>query len=167
MRARRAGRKPVLAGPIVLPPHRDFLKHGTAPVSTKPTARCAAALRRLIDSANLYRWPTLLGGVSRRGTQANGGAVLPTIDSGSLSQCLRRPSRTSQETGIPRTARTALPIRPGRGASFPHALHGWRHGLSTIEVLTNETNAFSAEPGLVQAWLNELLALVQLYQSRK
>ena len=34
-----------------------------------------------------------------------------------------------------------------------------------LEVLTNETNAFSAELGLVQARLNELLALVQLYQS--
>jgi multidrug efflux system outer membrane protein len=32
-------------------------------------------------------------------------------------------------------------------------------------VLTNETNAFSAELGLVQAQLNESLTLVQLYQS--
>jgi multidrug efflux system outer membrane protein len=34
-----------------------------------------------------------------------------------------------------------------------------------LEVLTNETNAFSAELELVQAQLNELLALVQLYQA--
>jgi multidrug efflux system outer membrane protein len=34
-----------------------------------------------------------------------------------------------------------------------------------LEVLTNETNAFSAELGLVQARLNELLAVVQLYQA--
>ena len=34
-----------------------------------------------------------------------------------------------------------------------------------LEVLTNETNAFSAEIGLAQARLNELLALVQLYQA--
>jgi len=34
-----------------------------------------------------------------------------------------------------------------------------------LEVLTNETNAFSAELGLVQARFNELLALVQLYQA--
>jgi len=33
------------------------------------------------------------------------------------------------------------------------------------EVLTNETNAFSAELGLAQARFNELLALVQLYQA--
>jgi len=33
-----------------------------------------------------------------------------------------------------------------------------------LEVLTNETNAFSTELGLVQAQLNELLTLVQLYQ---
>ena len=32
-----------------------------------------------------------------------------------------------------------------------------------LEVLTNETNAFSAELTLVQARLNELLPLVQLY----
>jgi outer membrane protein, multidrug efflux system len=35
---------------------------------------------------------------------------------------------------------------------------------SYLEVLTNDTNYFSAELGLVQAELNELLALVQLYQ---
>jgi multidrug efflux system outer membrane protein len=34
-----------------------------------------------------------------------------------------------------------------------------------LEVLTNETNAFAAELELVQARLNETLALVQLYQS--
>ena len=34
-----------------------------------------------------------------------------------------------------------------------------------LEVLTNETNAFSAELGLVQAQLNELLTLVQIYQA--
>jgi len=34
-----------------------------------------------------------------------------------------------------------------------------------LEVLTNETNSFSAELGLVQAQLNELLAVVQLYEA--
>lgn len=34
-----------------------------------------------------------------------------------------------------------------------------------LEVLTNETNAFSAELGLVRARFNELLALVQLYEA--
>jgi multidrug efflux system outer membrane protein len=34
-----------------------------------------------------------------------------------------------------------------------------------LEVLTNETNAFSAELGVVQAQLNELLAMVQLYEA--
>jgi outer membrane protein, multidrug efflux system len=34
-----------------------------------------------------------------------------------------------------------------------------------LEVLTNETNAFSGELGLVQPRLHELLALVQLYQA--
>jgi multidrug efflux system outer membrane protein len=36
---------------------------------------------------------------------------------------------------------------------------------SYLEVLTNETNYFSAELGLAQARLNELLALVQIYQA--
>lgn len=35
---------------------------------------------------------------------------------------------------------------------------------SYLEVLTNDTNYFSAELGLVQSQLNELLALVQLYK---
>ena len=34
-----------------------------------------------------------------------------------------------------------------------------------LEVLTNETNAFSAELAVVQAQLNELLAMVQLYEA--
>ncbi len=34
-----------------------------------------------------------------------------------------------------------------------------------LEVLTNETNAFSAELALAQAQGNELIALVQLYQA--
>jgi len=34
-----------------------------------------------------------------------------------------------------------------------------------LELLTNETNAFNAELGLVQAQLNEYLASVQLYQA--
>jgi outer membrane protein, multidrug efflux system len=38
-------------------------------------------------------------------------------------------------------------------------------GASYLQVLTNETNYFSAELNLVQAHLNERLALVQLYQS--
>jgi multidrug efflux system outer membrane protein len=36
---------------------------------------------------------------------------------------------------------------------------------SYLEVLTSETNFFSAELGLAQARLNELLALVQLYSA--
>jgi outer membrane protein, multidrug efflux system len=35
----------------------------------------------------------------------------------------------------------------------------------SLEVLTNETNSFSAELGLAQAQPNELIALVQLYQA--
>jgi len=34
-----------------------------------------------------------------------------------------------------------------------------------LEVLTNETNSFSAELGLAQAQVNELIALVQIYQA--
>jgi outer membrane protein, multidrug efflux system len=38
-------------------------------------------------------------------------------------------------------------------------------GASYLQVLTSETNLFSAQLGLVQAQLNERLALVQLYQA--
>jgi multidrug efflux system outer membrane protein len=38
-------------------------------------------------------------------------------------------------------------------------------GGSYLQVLTNDTNYFSAELNLVDAQLNERLALVQLYQS--
>ncbi len=42
----------------------------------------------------------------------------------------------------------------------------YRGGVTSyLEVLTNETNYFSAELGLAQAQLNELLALVQLYRA--
>jgi multidrug efflux system outer membrane protein len=34
-----------------------------------------------------------------------------------------------------------------------------------LEVLTNETNSFSAELGLAQAQGNELISLVQIYQA--
>jgi RND family efflux transporter MFP subunit len=60
---------------------------------------------------------------------ANGHAVLPTIDSGSLSQRVRCPGCVSQDTGIPRAAGTALRVRRGRGTPFTDALHGRRHGL--------------------------------------
>ena len=38
-------------------------------------------------------------------------------------------------------------------------------GSSYLQVLTNDTNYFSAELNLVQAQLNERLSLVQLYQA--
>jgi outer membrane protein, multidrug efflux system len=42
----------------------------------------------------------------------------------------------------------------------------YRGGVTNyLEVLTNETNAFSAELGLAQAQLNELLALVDIYRN--
>ena len=44
---------------------------------------------------------------------------------------------------------------------------GFKAGTTDyLEVLTNETNAFLAELNLAQANGNELLALVQLYQSQ-
>ena len=38
------------------------------------------------------------------------------------------------------------------------------HPLRPLRAMANETNYFSAELSLVQAQLNELLALVQLYR---
>ena len=47
-------------------------------------------------------------------------------------------------------------------------LSGQRYKAGTtnyLEVLTNETNYFTADLGLAQARLNELLALVQIYKA--
>lgn len=55
-----------------------------------------------------------------------------------------------------------------RSAQDAAQLSGMRYKSGTtsyLEVLTNETNYFSAELGLAQARLNELLALVQIYQA--
>jgi outer membrane protein, multidrug efflux system len=55
-----------------------------------------------------------------------------------------------------------------RSAEDAAQLSGRRYSSGTtsyLEVLTNETNYFSAELGLAQARLNELLALVQIYQA--
>ena len=45
----------------------------------------------------------------------------------------------------------------------PHVTGYQNGGSSYLQVLTNDTNYFSAELNLVQAQLNERLALVQLY----
>ena len=55
-----------------------------------------------------------------------------------------------------------------RSAEDAAQLSGRRYSSGTtsyLEVLTNETNYFSAQLGLAQARLNELLALVQIYQA--
>jgi multidrug efflux system outer membrane protein len=55
-----------------------------------------------------------------------------------------------------------------RSAEDAAKLSGQRYSAGTtnyLEVLTNETNYLSAEIGLAQARLNELLALVQIYKS--
>ena len=49
------------------------------------------------------------------------------------------------------------------GLRLSHLRYGGG-ATSYLEVLTNDTNYFSAELGLVQAQLNERLALVQLYK---
>jgi multidrug efflux system outer membrane protein len=55
-----------------------------------------------------------------------------------------------------------------RSAQDAAQLSGQRYSSGTtsyLEVLTNETNYFTAELGLAQARLNELLSLVQIYQA--
>lgn len=62
-------------------------------------------------------------------------------------------------------AQEELLFQSAQGAA--HLSHLRYNGGVTgyLEVLTNETNSFSAELALVQARLNELLALVQLYEA--
>jgi multidrug efflux system outer membrane protein len=55
-----------------------------------------------------------------------------------------------------------------RAAQDAAQLSGMRYKAGTtsyLEVLTNETNYLSADLGLAQARLNELLALVQIYKA--
>ena len=67
----------------------------------------------------------------------------------------------SQGSGVQNSAAT-----PARSARTPRNCRHQRFKAGTtdyLEVLTNETNAFSAELGLAQAEGNELIALVQIY----
>ncbi len=103
-------------------------------------------LRRLTDAANLYGWPAPLAGASHGGTPTDSCAFLPTIDSGSLSQRLRCAGGLPQDAGIPRPARTAFPIRRGRGASFADALQWWCHGISRSPNQRNQRFLYGAWP---------------------
>ena len=55
-------------------------------------------------------------------------------------------------------------MRPKTLRSFPEKRY--QAGTTNyLEVLTNETNYLTADLGLAQARLNELLALVQIYKA--
>jgi hypothetical protein len=53
----------------------------------------------------------------------------------------------------------------GAGCSVPFYMRYSGRATGPLEVLTNETNGFSAQLALVRARLNEVLALVQLYEA--
>jgi outer membrane protein, multidrug efflux system len=55
-------------------------------------------------------------------------------------------------------------VRSARNAARLSEVRFKSGSTDYLEVLTNETNAFTAELGLAQAQGNELVALVQLYQ---
>ena len=60
----------------------------------------------------------------------------------------------------------SAPAPPAPTVEVTRSLVLYQHGgASYLQVLANETNYFSAELNLVQAQLNERLALVQLYQA--
>jgi outer membrane protein, multidrug efflux system len=81
----------------------------------------------------------------------------------SLSQRLRCPGRVSRDAEF-RGQQELLFQSAEDAARLSHMRYtGGTTGY--LEFLTNDTNAFSAALGLVQARLNELLALVQLYEA--
>ncbi len=84
--------------------------------------------------------------------------------SGRLSRRLQCAGRLSQGPGIQNSAAAPARHRPQDAAQLSN--QRFKAGTTDyLEVLTNETNAFSAELGLAQAQGNELIALVSLYQA--
>jgi multidrug efflux system outer membrane protein len=78
----------------------------------------------------------------------------PAHPSVSGRRCQRARAFTTQSRSLAASAQDAARLSDLR----------YRGGFTSyLEVLTSETNFFSAELGLAQARLNELLALVQLY----
>lgn len=123
-------------------------------------ARGVLALRSLSRS---LRGQVSLGSASGHGPTEDGRTVLPTIDSVSLSQRLRCPGRVSRDAEF--RAREELLFQSAEDAARLSDMHHTGGTTGHLEILTNDTNAFSAALGRVQARPNELLALVQLYEA--
>jgi hypothetical protein len=80
-----------------------------------------------------------------------------------LLLCLRWADRIPQNSRPSHTGGSSVP--GGAGCSVPLYMHYSGGVTGPLEVLTNETNAFSAHLDLVQACLNEVLARIQLYEA--
>jgi hypothetical protein len=121
-------------------------------------------LRRLTDPANLYRGDRLRSELrlaeARQQTavlfyQQSIQGAFRSVSDALVAYHKNREFRARQEL-LFQSAQDAARLSHMR---YTGGVTGY------LEVLTNETNAFSAELGLVQARLNELLALVQLYEA--
>jgi hypothetical protein len=80
-----------------------------------------------------------------------------------LLRCRRWADRMPQSARLPHTGGISAAI--GAGCSAPFYMRYSGRVTGHLEVLTNETNGFSAQLALVRACLNEVLALVQLYEA--
>jgi hypothetical protein len=86
-----------------------------------------------------------------------------TDDSGCVPGRFRRADRAPEVKGV--RIQQELLTQSAQDAARLSDMR-YRGGVASyLEVLTNDTNAFSAELALAQAKLNELLAIVQVYQA--
>jgi outer membrane protein, multidrug efflux system len=121
-------------------------------------------LRRITDSAHLYGGQDPFGSALGRGTSEDTAllvyqqSVQTAFRSVSDALVAHRKTREfrEQEELLFQSAQDAARLSHMR---YTGGVTGY------LEVLTNETNAFSAELAVVQARQNELLALVQLYEA--
>ena len=81
------------------------------------------------------------------------------------SQDPKSSTQTSPSQQPQQLANSDSTDQPAQGAAHLSNVRYKGGVASYLEVLTNETNYFSAELNLAQAQANELLALVQLYQA--
>jgi len=117
----------------------------------------------LWNFAGTFTQPISAGGRIRSGVKTGSIARLSADDSTGISGVSDALVSLPQRSGVPEATGAPDPVCPGGGTALGLALPS--RGDNYLEVLTNETNYFSAELGIAEARLNELQALVQLYRA--
>jgi len=119
--------------------------------------------RRFPVAAHLYRGKNSFRRQIRRGAPAGSLARLSANDPAILSRRFRFPHRYKKNREF--REQQELLTASAEDASRLSNIRYKGGVTSYLEVLTNETNYFSAQLNLAQAQANELLALVNVYQA--